>query len=312
MTTPTPDDRDAWLSQALRHAPDADALPPAAVSEAILREARAKARSGGSAPDFAGRDIGWPRRLWHWLGRPGTSASLAGVIAAVLVGVMWWNQPLPERADVPAGSAVPAPAPPPTDHAERSAAPPPEAPAVLAESRRKPAPAAPSAAREPRSDEATRQGLREAPVERAAPAAAAKPHGAPARLSDTAANHPPIAGLRAQIAAEAPRWSVRRGAGSARPMDAAVQTWLAELDAAVSGAWTADTAASAPTEPAKADGESLTLLRDGQAMHTLQLGNTAVRWTIDAGSAAADGRSWRALLPQAQTLRDSLARALPR
>lgn len=310
MTTPAPDDRDAWLSQALRHAPDADALPPAEVSEAILREARAKARSGGSAPDFAGRGIGWPRRLWHWLGRPGASASLAGVMVAVLVGVMWWNQPLPEPADVPAGSAA-GPASPPTDRAE-SALPPPEAPTVLAENRRKPAPAAPSAAHEPRSDEAIRQRLREAPVERAAPAAAAKQYSAPTRLSDTAANHPPIAGLRAQIAAEAPRWSVRRGAGPARPVDATVRTWLAEFDAAMSGAWTTETAAGAPPEPAKADGESLTLLRDGQAMHTLQLGNTAVRWSIDSGSAAAGGRSWRALLPQAQTLRDSLARALPR
>mgnify|MGYP003576455944 CR=1 FL=1 len=183
---------------------------------------------------------------------------------------------------------------------------------MLAENRRKPAPAAPSAAREPRSDEATRQRLREAPVERAAPAAAAKQHGAPARLSDTAATHPPIAGLRAQIAAEAPRWSVRRGAGPARPIDAAVQTWLPELDAATSGAWPTETAAGAPAEPAKADGESLTLLRDGQAMHTLQLGNTAVRWTIDAGSAGAGGRSWRALLPQRQPLRDSPPRALLR
>lgn len=308
MTTPAPDDHDAWLSQALRHAPDADARPPAEVSEAILREARAKARTGGSAPEFAGRGIGWPRRLWHWLGRPGASASLAGVMVAMLVGVMWWNQPLPEPADAPAGSAA-GPASPPSDRAE-SALPP--APTVLAENRRKPAPAAPSAAREPRSDEAIRQRLREAPVERAAPTAAAKQHGAPARLSGTAANHPPIAGLRAQIAAEAPRWSVRRGAGPARPVDAAVQTWLAELDAATSGAWTTEAAAGAPAEPAKADGESLTLLRDGQAMHTLQLGNTAVRWSIDSGSAAAGGRSWRALLPRARALRDSLALALPR
>ena len=31
--------RDAWLSQALRHAPDSNAAPPTALSEAILVEA---------------------------------------------------------------------------------------------------------------------------------------------------------------------------------------------------------------------------------------------------------------------------------
>ena len=29
-------ERDAWLREALRHAPDSDALPPSGVSEAIL------------------------------------------------------------------------------------------------------------------------------------------------------------------------------------------------------------------------------------------------------------------------------------
>ena len=34
-------ERDAWLREALRHAPDSDALPPSGVSEAILLKARA-------------------------------------------------------------------------------------------------------------------------------------------------------------------------------------------------------------------------------------------------------------------------------
>ena len=41
-------ERDAWLREALRHAPDSDALPPSGVSEAILLKARAAAR--GTTP----------------------------------------------------------------------------------------------------------------------------------------------------------------------------------------------------------------------------------------------------------------------
>ena len=43
---------DAWLREALRHAPDSDAVPPSGVSEAILLKARAAARgadAGGAA-----------------------------------------------------------------------------------------------------------------------------------------------------------------------------------------------------------------------------------------------------------------------
>ena len=44
---PTRDDEhDAWLREALRHAPDAQARPPSEVSARILREAQARARRG--------------------------------------------------------------------------------------------------------------------------------------------------------------------------------------------------------------------------------------------------------------------------
>ena len=46
-------ERDAWLREALRHAPDSDALPPSGVIEAILLKARVAARAaaprGGSS-----------------------------------------------------------------------------------------------------------------------------------------------------------------------------------------------------------------------------------------------------------------------
>ncbi|MEO8311467.1 MAG: hypothetical protein ABI520_09870 [Caldimonas sp.] len=100
-------ERDAWLREALRHAPDSDALPPAGVSEAILAKARAAARivaptprrgTSRSAPSNALAD------LWAWLARPPVAAGFASVMAATLVGLMWWDRPMDEampRAPAP-------------------------------------------------------------------------------------------------------------------------------------------------------------------------------------------------------------------
>ena len=46
MTEPmtAPEERDPWLAEALRHAPDAADAPPPALREAILAEALAKLR----------------------------------------------------------------------------------------------------------------------------------------------------------------------------------------------------------------------------------------------------------------------------
>src|SRR6185369_10529818 len=62
-------ERDAWLREALRHAPDSEALPPSAVSEAILLKARAAARSAAPARLAGSRDAPanpWTA-LWDWL-----------------------------------------------------------------------------------------------------------------------------------------------------------------------------------------------------------------------------------------------------
>jgi hypothetical protein len=111
--------RDPHLQQALRHAPDAQVQAPAALGELILREARAKARTGTSThePQAAPR---WAQRTWDWLARPAVATGFAGVMAATLVGLMWWDQPMDEalpRSPVPA--AAPA--------AQRAAPPPPVA-----------------------------------------------------------------------------------------------------------------------------------------------------------------------------------------
>ena len=94
------DDRDAWLAQALRHAPDANADAPPALSDAILREARAAApRPAGSyappRPDTTG-PLQWLASAWGWFARPPVAAGFASVMVATLVGVMWWDKPLDE------------------------------------------------------------------------------------------------------------------------------------------------------------------------------------------------------------------------
>lgn len=94
------DDRDAWLTQALRHAPDANADAPPALSDAILREARAAApRPAASyAPPRPGTTgpLQWLASAWGWLARPPVAAGFASVMVTTLIGIMWWDKPLDE------------------------------------------------------------------------------------------------------------------------------------------------------------------------------------------------------------------------
>ncbi len=131
-------ERDAWLREALRHAPDSDALPPSGISEAILSKARAAARAARPGPrrDDARRTTPPANAFaafWSWLARPPVAAGFASVMAATLVGLMWWDGPIDEtlprppapRAKAPRSrrrllAPVPAPAPatpPPTPEA---------------------------------------------------------------------------------------------------------------------------------------------------------------------------------------------------
>lgn len=112
------EERDAWLAQALRHAPDADADAPPALSDVILREARAAARP--PAAPARSEPIGplaWLAAAWDWLARPPVAAGFASLMVATLVGVMWWDEPLDQSlprapqvvSSTPQARAEPAP-----------------------------------------------------------------------------------------------------------------------------------------------------------------------------------------------------------
>ena len=96
-------ERDAHLQGALRHAPDANVVPPAALSDAILRAAHAAVAQAQRASPAA---PGWQplAALWAWLGQPRLAGALAGLMVATLVGALWWGQPI-ERAFEPAPQA---------------------------------------------------------------------------------------------------------------------------------------------------------------------------------------------------------------
>ncbi|MEO5843838.1 MAG: hypothetical protein ABIQ33_03250 [Caldimonas sp.] len=93
-------ERDAWLREALRHAPDSDALPPSGVSEAILAKAHAAARAAATPAARRSATHATPANplaaFWNWLARPPVAAGFASVMAATLVGLMWWDRPIDE------------------------------------------------------------------------------------------------------------------------------------------------------------------------------------------------------------------------
>lgn len=114
-------ERDAWLREALRHAPDAAMAAPPLLREAILSQARAAVavRTPTRHPAPASAVLAF----WSWLARPPVAAGFASVMAATLVGMMWWDRPMDEATPPPPAPAssraaeqttpAPAPVPPP-------------------------------------------------------------------------------------------------------------------------------------------------------------------------------------------------------
>ena len=97
---------DEHLLKALRHAPDAEVVPPHEVSARILAAAhRSAAEQPAAAATAAWRR--WAAALWH---RPGASAALASVLLAGFIGLLWRGEvPGPaseERSIQPAPAAA--------------------------------------------------------------------------------------------------------------------------------------------------------------------------------------------------------------
>ena len=184
----TDQERDAHLREALRHAPDAQVQPPPSLSALILSEARAKARDTEAPAKPARHPL---LALWDWFARPSVAAGFAGLMAATLVGVMWWDQPmneaLPQR---------PSPAAAPAETAPSVATPPVAPPAASApEAAPKQAPAAEA---ERRAPEPPRDALRKsAPIADKAAVAPAKP------AAPSPSPAPPAPAARNEVAADA-------------------------------------------------------------------------------------------------------------
>jgi len=263
VTTPHDDPaRDAWLSEALRHAPDADAAPSAELSNAILRHAR-QAVKVPLAREPARR----PKplaQLWAWLARPPVAAGFATVMVATLVGVMWWDQPLDDalpRSDTPAATrAVDAPvAPPPVAEAPARA---PEEPQAFEPERKKES-ANTAAAPAPKRDRA-----REPASERRAPATATD--ASRARSADAAAP-PPAAAPTTPAPAPAPAATgeiTTQSAAAAPARDEAIQQ----------GSGNAPARALAKSAPAAATGGALSLRAQDSATPLLTIDEPR-RWS---------------------------------
>ena len=97
------DERDAWLQEALRHAPDSALAPPALLRDSILSQARAAVAVAAPAPAAAAAPARRPVQrksalatFWSWLALPPVAAGFASIMAATLVGLMWWDRPMDE------------------------------------------------------------------------------------------------------------------------------------------------------------------------------------------------------------------------
>ena len=334
---------DAWLHQALRHAPDTGAAPPAALAAAILAEARASVAGRGMAPPrLADRPMA---RFWSWLARPPVAAGFAGVMAATLIGLMWWDRPLDATTPLPATSIAtpangqgpesrtPAPLAESETHARSSADAEPRGAANVKPS------AEPVTRAKARAEQGVVAGVRptrnadadasaeaETAAPRPAPAAPAEPRARrePARSSATAATTPPATGLDRTAAAPlsplidapdiaTPQTSERRPAQDAR-RDADLRSWLRRAEAATAGRWQrlAESAALAETDAMASDAtaanpSALVLRPDGRDSAVITVEPRGLALRLQPGSGPVE--HWFADLPRAAAKR--LAETLP-
>lgn len=313
-SSPADTERDAWLSEALRHAPDADVAPPSALSEMILRAAQAKARP--AAPPVGPSLLPFWSRLWVWMAQPSVGAGLASVMVAGLVGVMMWDRPLedhsprsspmvaaaPENPPAPAAAVAPeskiAAAPPPA----KTSSPPPaahakqEAPAatdssVAANARRRQA-ATPSADLQRQAMESHVEQIKEAPsadklarpdaLAKAARTAEAMSPAAPAvnvppfpASTQPSATLPVPPSMPAPIAPAAPPKQTTTSSGFAAPSGAATPAPRREADHDTAGT------AAASSDVAKPLAKGLLAESTERSFDTLRaaLASEPAQWT---------------------------------
>jgi len=299
--------RDAWLSEALRHAPDADAAPPPRVNDTVLRMGRAAvAVRALPAPPPA---PSWPGRLgaaWAWLARPPVAAGFAGLMVATVVGLMWWDRPLdeavpPREEPVAAQPAAPTATPPAV--ATVPATPPPAQPAAPAR-KAAPAAAAPAPAPAPAptapAPALQRDMAKSAPSGAAAPAAPtagdAAAEAAPrARESaerreaaaSSAIGTPGLSNLRFEIQRRPQSWTWQRDEGAPREVDDAVQAWIAQADREARPHWQPGASGSGPAST------TLRFTREGVVRAVLRVGPSGLQLTRG-------GKTESATLPDGQ------------
>jgi hypothetical protein len=252
--------RDAAARAAAQAAAEAAAAPSVAAAPPPAQEAVREQRVGAAARSDGRAAAQAPRA-------PPPAAAADADAAAPVQAAPPATAPALAKAAPQAAAPAPAPAPAPAAAAEPAptsalAVPP---AAALERSIAPPRPAAPAP-----------EGDRLRSMARVEPRAAVAGPNAPAGA---------LARLREQIAAQPQRWSWRWSDAPARPADAALQAWLARLDAAASAEATAEVTAEATAERAaeiaadRADAAiTLELLRDGAPHSTLQLGTASVRF----------------------------------
>lgn len=282
MTTRPPHDepeRDPWLSEALRHAPDANAAPSPELSEAILRSARRAVQSAAAPRE--NRLLQW----WSWLARPPIAAGFATVMVAVLVGVMWFDQPLdatlPAKVEVPATAPAPEPTPVP-------------APAPVAETTA-PSATVDMAADAARKDSARAAVSREREAKRAAPVPAPKQERAspPTSEAPAKANAPLPAPSPAPVPVPTPfsdqTAPAATAAPAARPAAPARDELAAERRSSAEA--TGALAKSAPAQPATAAQNAMALRSRGAASApaTLRIDDPE-HWSWQRGASASAPR----------------------
>ena len=302
--------RDAWLREALRHAPDAEAAPPPKLNESILRmgraavaprEARKPSALPHGAPPLPSGTVaggGMLASLWVWLARPPVAAGVAVVFLSTVVGVMWMGRPIeeamPPREETVA--AAPPPAPPAADSSadssadrRREAAQMPEvaksaapsaapAPAPAAATPAAPpmvaaAPPQPPAATNDVAREAATAERREAGAARMAAAAPAPMQSAAPAAPASAIETPSLSNLRFEIRRKVDAWSWQRDDGELRPMNDAMQDWIAQADRTARPAWQPGAAAGASVTT------TLRFTRDGTLRAVLRIGPSGLQLT---------------------------------